>query len=238
APGNYTMTFTNLPTGVGFTIPDAGGNDNLDSDVLGVSITGIAVTTTTVNLSFDGGLNNAITLASSIEFTAYRKNITAELNWKISSAINEVKEFIVERSATGSNYATIASVPATNASTYKQIDLQPNAGINYYRIKIIYLSGAVKYSDVRVLNFNSKAAISVFPNPATDVINIQLPDSWQGKALSIDLINQAGQVVNSKSTKQASQVERLVVNQLAAGVYILRIQDSNGNVETNKIRVH
>jgi hypothetical protein len=89
-----------------------------------------------------------------------------------------------------------------------------------------------------VLNFNSKAAISVFPNPATDVINIQLPDSWQGKALTIDLINQAGQVVDSRSTKQASQVERLSVNQLAAGIYLLRIQDSNGNVQTNKIRVH
>ncbi len=238
APGNYTMTFTNLPTGVGFTIPDAGGNDNLDSDVLGISITGIVVTTTTVNLSFDGGLNNAITLASAIEFTAYRKNTTAELNWKISTAINEVKEFVVERSANGSSYSVIATVSSTNASTYKQIDLQPNAGINYYRIKIIYQSGAVKYSDIRVLNFNSKAAISVFPNPVTDIINIQLPDSWQGKALSIDLINQAGQVVNSKSTKQASQVERLDVSQLAAGIYLLRIQDSNGNVQTNKIRVH
>ncbi|MBL0199863.1 MAG: carboxypeptidase regulatory-like domain-containing protein [Chitinophagaceae bacterium] len=238
APGNYTMTFTNLPTGVSFTIPDAGGNDNLDSDVLGVSITGITVTTTTVNLSFDGGLNNASTLASKIEFTAFRKNTTAELNWKITTAINEVKEFVVERSANGSSYTSIATVSSANVSTYKQIDLQPNAGVNYYRIKIIYLGGVVKYSDVRVLNFNSKAAISVFPNPATDVINIQLPDSWQGKALSIDLINQAGQVVNSKSTKQASQVERLTVNQLAAGVYILRIQDGNGNVETNKIRVH
>jgi hypothetical protein len=238
APGTYSMVFTNLPTGVNFTIPDAGGNDNVDSDVIGTSITGIVVTTTTVNLSFDGGLNNAITLASPIEFTAYRKNTTAELNWKLSTAINEVKEFVVERSANGTSYAAIATVSSTNASTYKQIDQQPNIGINYYRIKIIYNSGIIKYSEVRVLNFNSKAGISVFPNPTTDIINIQLPDSWQGKALSIDLINPAGQVVNSKSTKQASQVESLTVKQMASGIYLLRIQDSNGNVQTIKIKVN
>jgi hypothetical protein len=238
APGTYSLVFTNLPTGVNFTVPDAGGNDNTDSDVIGTSITGIVVTTTTVNLSFDGGLNNAITLASPIEFTAYRKNTTAELNWKLSTATNEVKEFVVERSANGTSFTAIATVSASAASTYKQIDLQPDAGINYYRIKIIYHTGVIKYSEVRVLNFNSKADITVFPNPATDIINIQLPDSWQGKALSLDLINQAGQVVNSRSTKQASQVERLTVNQLAAGIYLLRIQDSNGNMQTIRIKVN
>ena len=238
APGTYSMVFTNLPTGVSFTVPNAGGNDNVDSDVLGTSITGIVVTTTTVNLSFDAGLNNVITLASAIEFTAYRKNATAELNWKIGTAINEVKEFIVERSANGSNYAAIATVSPNTTATYQKIDIQPNAGINYYRIRIIYLVGDIKYSEVRVLNFNSKSNITIFPNPETDIINIQLPDNLHGKSLSIDLINQAGQVVNSRSTKQASQVERLMVNQLPPGVYLLRIQDSNGNVQTGKISVY
>lgn len=237
APGTYSMEFTNLPTGVTFTIPDAGGNDDMDSDVIGTTILGIVVTTTTVNLSFDGGLNNAVTLASPIEFTAYRKNTTAELNWKLSTAISEVQEFAVERSANGSDYASIAVVAAGNASAYKHIDLQPIAGINYYRIKIIYNSGVIKYSEVRVLNFNGKADITVFPNPATDLVNIQLPDSWQGKALSIDLINQAGQVVHSSFVKQASQVERLTVTQLPPGIYVLRLLNSNGFVQTNKISV-
>lgn len=238
APGTYSLVFSNLPTGVTFTTANAGGDDNVDSDVSGTSITGIVVTTTTVNLSFDGGLNGAITLASPIEFTAFRRNTTAELTWKLSTASNEVKEFVVERSANGTSYDVIATVSSTSASTYMQTDLQPNGGINYYRIKIIYHTGAIKYSEVRVLNFNSKADISVFPNPTTDFINIQLPDSWQGKALSLNLFNQAGQVVNSRSTKQASQVERLSVNQLASGIYLLRIQDSNGNIQTTRIKVN
>ena len=238
APGTYSLVFTNLPTGVTFTAPDAGGNDNLDSDVLGTSITGIVVTTTTVNLSFDAGLNNAITLASKIEFTAYRKNATAELNWKMSTDVNEVKEFVIERSANGSSFTTISKVSADSRTIYQQTDLQPNTGINYYRIKIIYLSGAVKYTEVRILIFNSNSNIIVFPNPVTQVINIQLPDNWQGKTVSIDLINPAGQVVTSKSIKQASQVETIEVSQLAAGVYILRMQDGNGNVETRKLRVN
>lgn len=238
APGTYSLTFTNLPTGVTFTIPNAGGNDDTDSDVIGTTITGIVVTTTTVNHSFDGGLNNTITLASPIEFTAYRKNATAELNWKLSTAFGEVKEFVVERSANGSSYAAIATVSSGNSTTYQKIDLQPNAGINYYRIKIIYRSGDTKYSEVRILNFNSKAGITVFPNPATEIINIQLADNWQGKALVIDLVNQTGQVVNSISVKQAGQVERLTVNQLPSGIYLLRMQDSNGNKITSRISVY
>lgn len=123
APGTYSLVFSNLPTGVTFTTANAGGDDNVDSDVTGTSIAGIVVTTATVNLSFDGGLTNAITLASPIEFTAYRKNTTAELNWKLSTPINEVKEYIVERSANGNSYTAIATISSTNASTYKQIDL-------------------------------------------------------------------------------------------------------------------
>ena len=238
APGTYSMVFTNLPTGVTFTVSNV-GDDNFDSDVLGTSITGIVVTTTTVNISFDAGLNGAVTLASKAEFTAYKKNTTAELNWKMGADINEVKEFVVERSTDGSNFAAISTLSADNrTTTYQQIDQQPNAGVNYYRIKIIYLTGEVKYTEVRILIFGGKGSIIVFPNPATEMINIQLPDNWQNKAVTINLINQAGQIVNTMAKAKASQVETLVVNKLPAGIYILRIMDDNGNKETRKLIVN
>ena len=238
APGNYSMVFTNLPTGVTFTIPNAGGNVNIDSDVTGSSIFGIVVTTTTVNLTYDAGVLNSAVLAAGVEFTANKRNNTAELNWKLSGALNDAKEFVIERSPNGINYSTIGTQLADNKTVYQQIDLQPIAGINYYRLKIISLAGEIKYSEVRVLVFNSKGSISIFPNPVTDVLNIQLPDSFTGKPVLLDLVNQAGQVVATKSAKQANQVERLYVNQLPAGVYILRIQDSAGGLETMKVKVN
>lgn len=64
-------------------------------------------------------------------------------------------------------------------------------------------------------------AFSVYPNPATDVVNIKLNDN---KTVSgVEIVNLAGQ-----SVMRAGNVETLNVNSLAPGAYVMKIIDNNG----------
>jgi protocatechuate 3,4-dioxygenase beta subunit len=236
APGTYSLSFANLPTGVSFTTPNLGGDDNLDSDVIGTTITGIVVTTTTVNLSFDAGVIGLSVLPVRLVFTAVRSGNAAVLTWKVYDEIG-VKSYTLERSVDGSNFSAVVNYTSDGRAEYNKTDAQPVTGLNYYRVKIENIDGKIEYSEIRVVRFDAKGIISVFPNPAKDNINIQLPDSWQGKKVTLEIINQLGQVIISKSQNQASQVETINISRLARGTYNLRLVNSNEKVEVRKIQV-
>jgi len=57
-PGTYTVGFSTIPSGLNFTLKDAGGNDNTDSDVNPLTGKSSSVTLSAgqVNLSLDAGL--------------------------------------------------------------------------------------------------------------------------------------------------------------------------------------
>jgi SdrD B-like domain/Secretion system C-terminal sorting domain len=239
APGTYSLSFTNLPNGVSFTTANqtgSGGNDNNDSDVIGTTITGIVVTTTTNNLSFDAGVVGAITLPARLEFAAIKQGSAAKLNWKVTQEDN-VAMYVLERSVDGINYTDINKQNSSGLSLYLHTDAQPIAGINYYRIRIVDNDGRITYSEVRTLLFGKNGQVLLFPNPASDKINIQLPENWQSKKVKIELFNQAGQLVISKTQTQASQIETINVSNLVNGVYTIRLQNENGIIEVRKAMV-
>jgi SdrD B-like domain/Secretion system C-terminal sorting domain len=239
-PGTYYLQIGNLPSGATISPQDAGGNDNTDNDFNpGTSRTAnFVVPPTAVNLSFDGGvLTDLSALPVRItEFTAIKKNSIAELNWKVE-AETALSGYAVERSADGRNFVTIATLAATGASNYRSTDAQPLKGLNYYRLKIVNLDGSIEYSEVRIVVFGSKGTISVFPNPSVDRVNILLPESWQGKAVTIDIMDQLGRVVIKISGTQAGQVETINVSKLPAAAYLLRMINSEGKQEVRKIQV-
>lgn len=58
---------------------------------------------------------------------------------------------------------------------YTAYDEQPKSGLNNYRLKQIDRNGTVFYSTVRLVSFKSVGTnIQVYPNPTTDVVNIQI----------------------------------------------------------------
>ncbi len=45
---------------------------------------------------------------------------------------------------------------------------------NYYRLKMIDEGGGFSYSKVLIIKFDNNSDFSVFPNPARDVLNVQM----------------------------------------------------------------
>lgn len=89
-----------------------------------------------------------------------------------------------------------------------------------------YITVTGTVAGMGTVELNSQA-LSVYPNPATDVINVSLKD---GNAQSIEIVNLAGQSVYS-----AKAVNSVNVSFLPAGVYVVRVKDNNGTTHMNKI---
>ncbi len=174
-----------------------------------------------------------------LSFTAQPQGSQVGLTWKVTEQLN-INSYTVEHSINGTSFTTIQTVTAnTNTdATYNAMHANPASGINYYRIRILGIDGAVKYSEVRIVIFNGKGTLSIFPNPAMDKVNIQLPESWQGENLSIKIINQLGQVIINKQLENASQVETINVSKLPTGIYTVRLVNEKATTENRRLLIY
>ncbi len=243
--GNAGLTGSNY-----FTLTNITGNgqaDLSDNDAAKVGGVGgryqVSITTGSYgqnNHNIDIGFSNFNTLpVHLLSFTAQPQGTQVALTWKVTEQLN-INSYTVEHSINGTTFTTTQTVTAnTNTdATYIAIHANPASGINYYRIRILSIDGSVKYSEVRIVIFNGKGSLSIFPNPANDKINIQLPESWQGKELSLKIINQLGQAVIKKQLTKVSQVETINVSKLSGGIYIVRLVNENGVVQNLKLQIY
>ncbi len=112
-------------------------------------------------------------------------------------------------------------IPGATSENY---EVSENAD---YTVIVFNANGCTDTSDVYTvtnvgvedLNF-IKSRISIYPNPATDVINISAPVAVQAAITRID-----GGVV-----KLVDNARQISVKELANGMYLIRITDKNGNL--------
>lgn len=93
---------------------------------------------------------------------------------------------------------------------------------------------ALAREDVATENL-SATAFAVYPNPAIDELNVDV-ETDDGAAIDVSLINVHGQVVKTtRYNGQAGSTSLLfTVNEVAAGMYYLRLHDGNG-VRTTRV---
>ena len=169
-------------------------------------------------------------------FNAQKQNEGALLQWHTENEIN-VNRFEVERSTNGVQFENIASVNAKNQSENFYIlnnnlnNFLKNNQVFYYRIKQIDADGKYKYSTIVKVSFAKNNAISIFPMPANNFVQI----NSSIKINQVQLISVNGQVV---------KVFAPVLNQLyntvdvAAGIYYLKITTEKTTEVTKIIIQH
>jgi hypothetical protein len=128
---------------------------------------------------------------------------------------------------------------AGGTASYSYNDLQPYAGVNYYRVKAVSTSGAVSYTTVvKLAPANEKAPFSVSPNPVKDkMIRLQAVAQAPGD-YKVQLINNAGQVVYKGliSVSGSTYVQRIQLPaNIAAGNYRLSVTDADGHTQAQSI---
>jgi hypothetical protein len=116
---------------------------------------------------------------------AYEKNDGVQIEWT-NLTERDLLNYIVERSANGVNFTSIGQqLPRSNSNdkeSYSAFDAAPFTGVNFYRIKVLEISGKIIYSKViRVEIAKAVRGFALYPNPV------------KGNHVSLSLTNRQGQ---------------------------------------------
>ncbi len=225
APGTWTEVSN-------FLVIDGAHNKvtkKIRIDVISVNGVGFSLDQMCASLPLNGPAPISL-----LNFNATKQTNSVQLSWQTTSEINS-KNFEVLRSQDGINWTSIGTVAASgNSSTQKSyglVDNSPSKGTNYYRLKQFDLDARYSLSDIRIVIFGSTGGIKILPNPVVDRVYVTTTGT----------INLQSVVVYSAEGKQVQRFESFALgngidmSRYAAGTYMLKITDQQGNTEVRTI---
>ncbi|HKC35100.1 MAG TPA: T9SS type A sorting domain-containing protein, partial [Chitinophagaceae bacterium] len=131
-----------------------------------------------------------------VEFISFNGQLltdhTIQLNWETTTSQDHAY-FDVEKSLTNSSFTPIGRV--TGGAPYSLIDISPNIGANYYRIKEVTISGKIVYSRIiKIVYNNSQLILTIYPNPVRDIVNLKVL-SLKNDNINIQVADLQGRIV-------------------------------------------
>ena len=151
------------------------------------------------------------------------------LSWSTEQEEN-ADHFTVEKSTDGIHWQSVATVQAAGNSSialhYTATDATPSTGANFYRIAMVDLNGKTTYTVIKNVRLNALGHISLYPNPATDVMNISLADAPRAD-WSLVIFNHAGQAVGKYKFNKNTTTAALPVGKYSTGNYVVEISDGS-----------
>ena len=223
--------------------PSAGGDWTLDGTPVANSGSNTAPVLSRTGMSgfseFAIGGESNVSLPISLEYFRGAKQTAGNvLDWKVSS-ISPVT-LTLERSTDRVNYKVINAQTATvdrmlNPFTYT--DVTPEAGVNYYRLKVTNADGESKYSNVVALINKEKGfeLISVVPNPVQSNTVLSLSSAKAGR-IDLSVSDVTGKVVIKQSVNVIAGNNPITLNfaTLAAGTYQITAINADGDAKTTR----
>lgn len=158
-------------------------------------------------------------------FTVTNKDDHNELLWKVAFEENG-QHFEVERSMDAVAYERLAVMPANGDISYQYRDaaaVLQEAGMVYYRLKLVESNGAFKYSSVVRVRMPAKALLTVLGNPFAGELHLAI-NAGNEKAALLNLYDAKGSLVRSRRFILHNGVNKLRLenlSMLAQGSYIL-----------------
>ena len=82
---------------------------------------------------------------------------------------------------------------------------------------------APSLSETKLVKFDNKPDISIYPNPATEQLNINLPASWIEESISADIYTSTGQLLKHLQFERSGSRQAIMLNDIKPGAYTLRL---------------
>jgi hypothetical protein len=168
------------------------------------------------------------------EFTAVKKTTGIQLHWETLTEQN-TSHFDIERSTDGANFYFIGRVNAAgntvDKKAYQFLDATPAPGTNFYRLKMADIDGKSSFSAiVAVKNTAALLTLELFPNPVSDLLQVQLSAADKEKA-SLSITDAAGKILYQKTIQleKGNNGVSIPVLQLPKGLYYLVFSKSTGS---------
>lgn len=187
-----------------------------------------------------------------ISFTAEKYNErSSRLEWVTVNEIN-TSHFLVQRSTDNKNWGTIGSVQAAGNSAFVQnysfVDENVYNGKDvslkaYYRLLMFDLDGRMENSPIASVTFGTDAykgrEFLVYPNPASDGIQVEWDASQVDQPTAIEIYDIAGKLIYQ--TKVADQTNQYYIDfgptNIQTGLHLMRIMHGDVAIEHKQIVV-
>ena len=172
--------------------------------------------------------------------SVYANGVT-NLTWATEQESNS-NYFEIERSADGNNFTAIGKVFSNGFSSkliaYKFDDIKANAGINYYRLRVVDKDGRYEFSNIVLVNISIKGLFvtAVYPSPFADKVNVSISSENASEAL-VRLHDITGRILAQQNVKINKGLTSITIDDLgnlAKGMYIVEI-NCNGTKYSERL---
>jgi trimeric autotransporter adhesin len=254
-PGTYYIKVTRPTPGAGvsryeFVVPNQGGDDMLDSDVVdfinGTTLNftvGYAQTILDIDIGFISILPVDVKELSG--WWNKDKDVN-QLRWVTTKEINN-SHFIIERSLDSGEFVEYAKINGKGFSNnevvyeYNDWDISLD-GIYDYRVKQVDFDG--KNTEIGTVSIkvyrDELIGVQVYPNPTKDNVQLKI-EAVAGQNVSYDLYDGTGRLILSKNLGEmlhsGSDTYSVEMYNLIQGVYYLRLNIGNETFVRKLIKI-
>jgi Secretion system C-terminal sorting domain len=245
-PTNYT---TSITTGGGLVLNcvfDAGAYQTVSTVTWTVNFTKTAANTTCLTIvnttnevldsdsnEYPAAITNNCNIVLPVQLTQFQGQNHGNshiLTWQTASEKDNAG-FYIEQSNDGKAFKTIGFVKGFGSTSDKQTYTFTNRlsplSIAYYRLRQESTVRQITYSKTIAVvtdDKKPKKTLSIYPNPANSVIDID----YSANLKSLSVYNLQGKKLMQMAERQAD------ISLLKAGIYILEAVDTEGVVSTTK----
>ena len=176
----------------------------------------------------------------------------AYISWTTANEEN-TSHFIVQRSFDKNNWTDVGTVGAAGYSidirNYELYDSNVNSGRSnrlqvYYRLKMFDLDGKNSLSPIQSVVFNNGTVTKsneflVYPNPASDGIQIEWDNNNLDQPTSLEFYDVAGKLIYVQKVSDDTYQEYVDFGHtnIQSGLYMLRIMSGSEPIEHKQIVV-
>ena len=150
----------------------------------------------------------------------------AVINWKVSE--DNVAKYYLEKSLDGRvfNEISVEQSVGNGENEYQFTEQESLKGLSYYRITQIEKGGnKFSYSPIIKLGATNNQRINIFPNPAKEFASINVSNSLLNQKIYLLSLN--GKLL--ETLRITNTFFTINLDKLAAGVYLLKMEDGSVN---------
>jgi hypothetical protein len=183
----------------------------------------------------DGGEDTADATAvpteSRVTLNGTRTGQTTLLNWS-KSQMGENTNYTIERLEPNGRFLKIGT-----ARSVQFMDESPINGVNIYRVRYTDDYGQTRHSEPVQLNFTANPNVYLAPNPATQVVSVNLRE-WNQAEATIYVYDVRGAEVQRVVTTASEMPYSLDLNNIRqTGQYVVRVQGADGRSATKTLLI-
>lgn len=184
-----------------------------------------------MKFNYDNGVPLALPKIQNFQGNKKDNNIT--LSWKMEQS-DDLKSVILEKSAGGKNYEEVGGFYSAKQTSLQNqyTDNDINSANVYYRLKLISISGEIKYSNVLVFKMgddNLSKKLEVYPSAFTTQFTAKI-NATLNETGTLQMIDFSGRVVYQKQINLQAGVNNILVTDInihSKGNYIIAFKSVN-----------